>query len=63
MSFSIFFLIIAFGITLPATIVLVVNLLLKGRNGDNYNLSSQKIVVLYLVSLVGWAYVLGVFLR
>jgi hypothetical protein len=51
----VFWLVIGLGIVIPTTAILILNLLLKAKNGDNYNLSGLKVAVLYAISIVGWA--------
>ena len=57
---QIFWNIIGLGLAIPSTIVLIFNLSVKARAGDNYQIDVSKTFLLYTLCLLGWAIFFGV---
>jgi hypothetical protein len=43
------------GIAIPFTLVIVINMIIKVREGDKYQLNIVSLGKVYLVALFGWA--------
>jgi hypothetical protein len=56
---SVFWLIIGIGLAVPATLVLITNILLSIRAKDNYTLDLKRVGLVYLVALIGYAITFG----
>lgn len=58
--FDIFWMILGVGIALPTTLILIHNVWLKAKEGDNYELNLSQLGKVYFIALLGWAIALGV---
>jgi len=52
---QIFLIIIGLGLAIPSTVIIVFNLLVKWRAGNEYELSLASLAKIYFVALLGWA--------
>jgi hypothetical protein len=50
-------LIVALGVAIPLTCVMILNITIKLVSGDNYNLDLAKLFKIYVGALVAWAVV------
>lgn len=58
--YNIFWIIMGVGIAIPSTLILIHNVWLKAKEGDNYELKIGQLGKLYFVALMGWAIAIGV---
>lgn len=56
----VFWTILGLGISIPATVVLVHNLSIKAREGEEYQLQLRNLAVVYAVDLLGIAILFGI---
>lgn len=59
---SIFWLVLGLGTFIPFTLLILINLSIKARAGDNYQLDLVRLGKAYLVALIGLAITLGTIL-
>jgi hypothetical protein len=55
MDFGLFLCILGLGTSIPFTLVIIINLIIKVREGDRYQLNIISLGKVYLVALLGWA--------
>lgn len=51
--------ILGLGLAIPCTGILILNLLVKAFNGDNYQLDLGGLGKVYLLALLGWSLFIG----
>lgn len=49
-----FWIIVGLGLAIPATATILINMTIKIREGDNYQISIIDMFKVYLVALIGW---------
>lgn len=57
---DLFWQILGYGMSFPATFILVHNLIVKARQGDKYSLELKQLSVVYFVALLGMAVAMGI---
>jgi hypothetical protein len=60
---DVFLKLVAVGIALPCTVILIFNFIVSLKSSDNYTLDLKKMGIMYLLALLGWAIVFGVEVR
>ena len=55
----IFWYIMGLGLALPCTALIVFNLTIKAKYGDEYELKLLNLGIMYLIALFGWSIFIG----
>lgn len=57
---AMFWKILGLGVSIPCTLIIIMNLGIKAISGDSYELSLKRVGILYFIALLGWAIYFGV---